>query len=258
MKRGHLIALTLIVGSVGAIAVWFAFAVGMMSSHQPTTPLTVAAERGDAAQVRKLIAAGVDLNERDHSGYTALVWAARNGNTEVAKALIEARADMNERDCAINGWTPLMHAIHKNNNEMARLLIDRGADVNARAGKCTAKLSESGATALIHAAAEDNTELVRLLLAKGANPYAEYDSANALSKAVGGALDFSRPDDKQCPTETVKALLASAPDLNLRNGLWDRKSVFVARHKGCTEMVSLLEQRMNVLAAKGGKGGEHN
>jgi ankyrin repeat protein len=251
MKGRNVIAGILIVLSLWAVTVWFVFTSGVMRTHEPTTPLTVAAERGDAAQVRTLIASGVDLNERDKMGYTALVWAARNGSTEVANALIEARADMNARDCAVNGWTPLIHAIHKNNNEMARLLIDRGADVNARAGKCTDKLIESGATALLHAAGEDNTEIVRALLDKGADPYAEYDRENALSRAVAGAMDFSRPDDKQCPTETVKALLESAPDLTTKRTVWDRKSVFVARHKGCTELVSLLEQRKNVLAAKG-------
>jgi ankyrin repeat protein len=253
MKLRNLIAVTLIAVSLLAVAVWFVFASGITRSHEPTTPLTVAAERGDAAQVRELITSGVDLNERDKSGYTALVWTARNGSTEVAKALIEARADMNARDCAANGWTPLIHAIHKNNNEMARLLIDSGADVNARAGKCTDKLIESGSTALLHAAGEDNTEIVRALLAKGADPYAEYDRENALSRAVAGAMDLSRPDDKQCPTETVKALLESAPALTTKRTVWDRKSVFVAKHKGCTELVSLLEQRKTVLAAKGGE-----
>jgi ankyrin repeat protein len=250
MKSKNLIAGLLIVGSLWAVTVWFVFKFVVTSSDEPTTPLTVAAERGDAAQVRKLIAAGADLNERDKMGYTALVWAARNGNTEVATALIEARADMNTRDCAANGWTPLIHAIHKNNNEMARLLIDRGADVNARAGKCTEKVIEDGATALLHAAGEDNTEIVRTLLTKGANPYTEYDRENALSRAVAGALDFSRPDDKQCPTETVKALLDHAPELTTKRTVWDRKSVFVARHKGCTALVNLLEQRKSALAAK--------
>ncbi|HEV7903914.1 MAG TPA: ankyrin repeat domain-containing protein [Pyrinomonadaceae bacterium] len=253
MKGRNVVAGILIVLSLCAVTVWFVFTSGIIGSQQPTTQLTVAAERGDASQVRKLIASGVDLNERDKSGYTALVWAARNGSTEVAKTLIEAHADMNARDCAANGWTPLIHAIHKNNNEMARLLIERGADVNAKAGKCTEKLVEEGASALLYAAGEDNTEIVRALLAKGADPYAEYDSENALSRAVAGALDFSRPDDKQCPTETVKVLLESAPDLSTKRTVWDRKSVFVARHKGCTEVVSLLEQRKHALAAKGGE-----
>jgi ankyrin repeat protein len=249
MKGRNLLAAILIVVSLWAVTVWGVFAFGLLGGNQPTTELTVAAERGDADQVRKLVAAGVDLNERDESGYTALVWAARNGSTEVATALIEAHADLNARDCTANGWTPLIHAIHKNNNEMAHLLIESGADVNAKAGKCTDKLIESGASALYHAAGEDNTEIVRALLAKGADPYAEYDSSNALSKAVAGALDFSRPDDKQCPTETVKALLEHAPKLTTKRTVWDRKSVFVARHKGCTELVNLLEQRKSALAA---------
>jgi ankyrin repeat protein len=111
-------------------------------------------------------------------------------------------------------------------------------------------LIESGSTALLHAAGEDNTEIVRTLLAKGADPYTEYDSANALSKAVAGVMDLFRPDDKQCPTETVKALLDHAPELTTKRTVWDRKSVFVARHKGCTELVNLLERRKRVLAAK--------
>ena len=253
MKGRNVAAGILIVLSLWAVTVWFVFTSGIMRGHEPTTPLTVAAERGDAAEVKKLIAAGADLNERDKSGYTALVWAARNGSTEVAEPLIEARADMNARDCARNGWTPLIHAIHKNNNEMARLLIERGADVNAKAGKCTEKLVEEGASALMHAAGEDNTEIVRALLAKGADPYAEYDSENALSRAVAGAMDFSRPDDKQCPTDTVKALLDHAPDLTTKRTVWDRKSVFVARHKGCMVMMELLEQRESALATKGGE-----
>lgn len=253
MKGKNLIAVTLIVVSLWAVTVWFVFASGVVGGYEPDTALTVAAERGDADQVKKLIAAGVDLNERDKSGYTALIWAARNGNAEVAKALIEARADMNVRDCAANGWTPLIHAIHKNNNEMASLLIERGADVNAKAGKCTENVIEEGSTALHHAAGEDNTEIVRALLAKGADPLTEYDRENALSRAVAGAMDFSRPDDKQCPTETVRALLEHAPALTTKRTVWDRKSVFVARHKGCTELVNLLEQRKIALAAKGGE-----
>ncbi|HLL14380.1 MAG TPA: ankyrin repeat domain-containing protein [Pyrinomonadaceae bacterium] len=250
MKGKNLIAGILVVVSLWAVVVWLVFASGIAERPEPTMPLTVAAERGDAALVRKLIAAGADLNERDKSGYTALVWAARNGNTEVAQALVEARADMNARVCARNGWTPLIHAIHKNNTDMARLLIESGADVNAKAGNCTEKSVENGATALWHAAGEDNAEVVKALLAKGANPHAEYDSATALSKAVAGAMDFSRPDDKQCPTATVKALLAHAPDLTLKRSLWDRKSIFVAKHRGCTEMVKLLEERKQALAAK--------
>ena len=215
-------------------------------SHHPSTALTIAAERGDTEQVRKLIAAGADVNEKDRSGYTALMWAARKGHTEIARALVEARADMNVRDCASAGWTPLMHAIHKNQNELARLLIERGADVHAAAGDCRERKIEGGKTALAYAAANDNAELVKVLLARGANPYGMHGADSALSYAIAGTLDVDHLGDGKCPTETVKALLERAPDLNLRGDIWDRKSVFIAKQKGCTELVALLERHQSM------------
>jgi len=213
----------------------------------PTTALTIAAERGDAAEARRLIAAGADVNERDKAGLNALMWAARNGDTEIAKLLINARADLNARDCASAGWTPLMHAIHKNQNDLARLLIERGADVNAAAGDCREHQAEGGKTALAYAAANDNAEIVKALLAHGANPYGMHGAESALSYAVAGTLDIDHLMDGKCPTETVKALLERAPDLNLRGDIWNRKAIFIAKQKGCTEFVALLEKHGSML-----------
>jgi ankyrin repeat protein len=213
----------------------------------PTTALTIAAERGDAAKVRKLIAAGANVNEKDEAGYTALMWAARKGNMEIARALVEARADLNVRDCASAGWTPLMHAIHKNQNDLAHLLIERGADVNATAGDCREHQAEGGKTALAYAAANDNAEIVKALLVRGANPYGMHGADSALSYAVAGTLDIDHLMDGKCPTETVKALLERAPDLNLRGDIWNRKAIFIAKQKGCTEFVALLEKHGSML-----------
>lgn len=240
MKRRNLI--------VASLSACLLLTLAACQSHRPSTALTVAAERGDAAQVKKLIAEGADVNEKDRMGYTALTWAARNGSMEVAKALIEARADMNARDCAKNGWTPLMHAIHKNNNEMAGLFIERGADVNAKAGDCRERTIENGKTALAYAAGENNAQIVRALLAKGANPYGMHGSSSVLSDAVAAAMHSDLPDDKKCPTETVKALLERAPDLSMQGDMWDRATIFFARHKGCTELVDMLEKRRSMLS----------
>ncbi|MDQ1613358.1 MAG: uncharacterized protein QOG00_3289 [Pyrinomonadaceae bacterium] len=226
--------------------------VSACKNHHPSTALTIAAEHGDAAQVKQLIAAGADVNERDQSGYTALMWAARNGNTEVARTLVEARADLNVRDCASTGWTPLMHAIHKNQNDVGRLLIERGADVNAPAGDCRASNNEGGMTALSYAAANDNAQIVQALLAKGANPYGMHGAESALTYAVSGTLDIDHLGDSKCPTETVKALLERAPDLSLQGDLWDRKAIFIARQKGCTELLSMLEKRKSMLGLNQG------
>ena len=220
--------------------------------HQPSTALTIAAERGDTAQVKSLIAAGADVNEKDRAGFTALMWAARNGHTEITRALVDARADVNMRDCASAGWTPLMHAIHKNQNDLARLLIERGADVNASAGDCHERKAEGGKTALAYAAGNDNAEIVKVLLAKGANPYGMHGAKSALTYAVAGTLDVDQLADGKCPTETVKALLERAPDLNLQGDIWDRKAIFIAKQKGCTELVALIEKHKSMLGANQG------
>jgi len=236
MKRNLIIAIT---------GLMFLMLAGC--TRLPTTALTIAAERGDAAEVRRLIAAGANVNEKDEAGYTALMWAARKGNMEIARALVEARADVNVRDCASAGWTPLMHAIHKNQNDLARLLIERGADVNAAAGDCREHKAEGGKTALAYAAANDNAEIVKALLARGASPYGMHGAESALSYAVAGTLDIDHLMDGKCPTETVKALLERAPDLNLRGDIWNRKAIFIAKQKGCTEFVALLEKHGSML-----------
>jgi len=216
--------------------------------NSPNTPLTIAANNGNTAEVQRLVMQHVDVNERDNNGYTALMWAARNGHTEVMKSLLDAGADMNLRDCATNGWTALIHAIHKNENKAASLLIDQGADVNARAGGCQEVAAEGGMTPLMFAAVYDNTEIVRALLAKGADPYAESNGTNALSYAVAGgafgaAVDIDRASTNTCSVTTVKALLEKAPDLKMQNGLYNRTALFLTKHKGCSEVVNLIEGR---------------
>jgi hypothetical protein len=243
MKHLRVIVGSLVVAGLGGVLLLLAFA---RNPQQPTAPLSRAATGRDAAQIKKLIAQGADVNARDEAGLTALMWAAREGDTEAARLLIDARADLDVRDCASAGWTPLMHAIHKKQNDLARLLIERGADLNARAGDCREGTDAGGKTALDYAAANDNAEIVKALLARGANPYGMHGAKNALSYAVAGTLDVDHLADGKCPTETVKALLERAPDLNLQGDLWDRKSIFVAKQKGCTELVALLERHRSM------------
>jgi hypothetical protein len=244
MKHLKFIIGILLVGGLGGILLLLVVA---RRPQPPATPLSLAATGGDAAQIRKLIAEGADVNAPDKHGQTALMWAARKGDVEAARLLVDARADLDVRDCTSAGWTPLMHAIHKNQNELALLLIERGADVNARAGDCRERTSQSGKSALDYAAAHDNAEIVKALLARGANPYGMHGAKSALSSAVAGTLDINHLADGKCPTETVKALLERAPDLTLQGDIWDRKAVFLAKQIGCTELVAMLEKRRSML-----------
>lgn len=208
--------------------------------------LTQAVEQGDAAAVKRLIAAGEDIKARD-GGSTPLAFAARAGDAEVINALLDAGADVNARDCASNGWTPLMHAIHKYHDEAARTLVERGADVNGRAGDCAERLVENGVTPLMFAAKYDNAEMVKFLLERGADARATYDGDNALSFAVaGGSLgrltDIDRAATHPCPVETVKLLLGKAPDLNIKRSVLNHSMLYVVKRK-CPDVARLLEGR---------------
>ena len=240
MRRLLLIASGLIVVGIVAAAVMMT---GARRSRLAETDLTKAAERGDAAAVRSLAARGEDVNARD-KGYTPLAFAARAGDAEAVNALLDAKADPNLRDCA-QGWTPLIHAIHKHQSAAARALVLRGADVNARAGDCGQHLVESGMTALMYAAMYDDPELVKLLLERGADPHAEYDGANALTHAVGGAalgklVDIDRAASRPCPVETVRLLLAKAPDLRIKRSVFDRATSAILKTK-CPAVARLLD-----------------
>ena len=199
------------------------------------TSLSLAAAKGDYASVMALLGQGVDPNDMDSQGFTPLMWAARYGHEEIIKSLCEAGADLNATDTGSNHWTALIHAIHKRQNRAAILLMGSGADVNAKA--------RGGATALMVAAGYGNTEMVKVLLDHGADPYAEAsDGVSPLTNAVSGAWDIDSPFAGLCHTETVKTLFRAAPDLSLGDSFPSRVALWLARKKGCNEIVSIIEK----------------
>lgn len=243
MKR-----LLVVAGLLAVALVAVAFFVSRRGRIGPAaTELARAAERGDAARLKALAAAGADVNARDTGGLPPLAFAARSGDEAAVGVLLDAGADPNLRDCARHGWTPLMHAIHKHRTAAARALVEGGADVNARAGGCSEEPAGSGETPLMYAAMYDDAELVKFLLERGADPRAAHEGSNALSYAVGGGAlgklaDLDRAAANPCPAETVKALLAKAPELEVGGGPADRATLYVLKQK-CPQMAALLEGR---------------
>ncbi|EGY53092.1 ankyrin repeat domain-containing protein [Neisseria shayeganii] len=67
--------------------------------------LHAAAWAGKVSRVRRLLAAGADVNWRDSSGETALSGAASWGEDAVVRCLLAAGADPAVREC--NGRSPL-------------------------------------------------------------------------------------------------------------------------------------------------------
>ena len=79
--------------------------------HTPVQagPIHDAAKAGDAQQVERLIAEGVDVDEKDIADKTALLWAADAGQMDVVQVLVAKGANVNARD--FSDWTPLMFAV---------------------------------------------------------------------------------------------------------------------------------------------------
>ena len=124
------------------------------------TPLSTAAEGGNAAIVKSLIKAGADLECRDSVGQTPLWTAVSSGHTAVTKALLDAGADMNAR--SDEGLTMLANAAWMEEKGVLDLLLKRGADPNASDGQSP--------PALLWAVAQGSLAIAKQLLKSGADP----------------------------------------------------------------------------------------
>ena len=127
------------------------------------TPLTVAAEKGNAPIAKLLIERGANLEEKGHWQHTPLMTACLNSNMDVARLLLEAKADVN----ALGGWNDgnaLWQAVSSSSpssGALVQLLLQHGVNVNQQ--DC------DGNTCLHFVCTEGNIELVLLLAAAGAD-----------------------------------------------------------------------------------------
>jgi TonB family protein len=176
--------LTLSIGCSLALAACHHEGTAPLRSDVPgSTPLMVAAAKGDAASVTRLLQRGARVNEADKDGYTALHRASHCGDIQVIKTLIAAGADVNAK--TKENVTPLLISIDMGcpKTEVTRALIEAGADVN---------VAESGGdTAIVIAATETSFDVMRELLKRGANPNAQgMGGETALHyAAMNGLLD---------------------------------------------------------------------
>ena len=90
--------------------------------------LHFAAQNGDIARVRQLLADGRSPNGFDEIAKTPLHYAAENGHIDIMRVLLEAGADVNANEEARIGNTPLRDVADKCSLAVATLLVDAGAD----------------------------------------------------------------------------------------------------------------------------------
>ena len=123
--------------------------------------LMTAVKANDSAQVRRLIAAGVDVNAADAGGDIPLIMAAYLGHTEITRLLLEAGADVTAVDSGMKA-TALHAAAYAGRTEPARLLIQHGVAIDAQG-------PYNGYTALHDAIWQNNVETARVIVEAGAD-----------------------------------------------------------------------------------------
>jgi ankyrin repeat protein len=161
------------------------------------TPLMYAAAVGSPQMMRRLIAAGADVNARNGFQATAPIWGAND--LQKSRVLIENGADVNAR--SKQGRTPLLIAAAQAGNvETVRLLLKKGAD--------PAKRDAANRSPLLEAAAANDTATVKLLLDRGED--VKIRNAGGFTPLVYAAGYGS--------AALVKALLDRGADVNAQTG----------------------------------------
>ena len=98
--------------------------------------LMAAVTKGDVDEVRRLVIAGADVDERFpivngfNDAHTPLLVAARDGHVQIVRVLLEAGADVNAVEPTF-GAVPLHKAVYNGHAESTRLIADRpGVDLD--------------------------------------------------------------------------------------------------------------------------------
>ena len=127
-----------------------------------------------AALLKALLAAGIDIDARNARGLTALQEAVIHGNASAATALLQGGAKPEPADS--QGFTMLHQAAMRNNAQLIPVLVAAGINVD--------DVNQRGETALHLAAEHGHGETVVALLDAGADPMlADQNDRTAISRA---------------------------------------------------------------------------
>jgi len=151
MKK--LIAITLL-SITGICSHLYAMQPAVQQMKLGTNELIEASKKGNSELVKKLLAAGINVNAQVGIGMTPLIMATASGHKNIVKILLDAKADPH--------WgSPIVTASEKGYKEIVQMLLNAGANVNAPGG-----LDQ---TALMVATIMNHKDIVQMLLDAGAN-----------------------------------------------------------------------------------------
>ena len=101
---------------------------GCGPSHDLTTPLHLACEKGKVDVVRLLLDKGAAVDRADKDGATPLWIACQKGHVDAARLLLEKGAEADR--ARADGTTPLGMACRYEHGDVEELLRANGAQVN--------------------------------------------------------------------------------------------------------------------------------
>jgi hypothetical protein len=164
---------------------------------------------------RRMLEAGVHVNETGGYLGTALKAASLGGHVEVVKLLLEHGAHVNLRA----GRQPL--PIVGASLEVTKLLLDHGANVDAG--------GESHDSAIFDACISGEVEVLKLLLQRGVNMDVVDEESGSLIQVASAHGHI----------EVIKLLLAHGADVNAREGM-SYPPLDIAIEQGNRQLAELL------------------
>ena len=136
-----------------------------------------AAEAGDVAIIKSLLALGFSIDGRNDTGLTPLMMSAANGKLQAVKCLLKQGADPSLQDN--RGWNVLHFASRGGNPEVIELMLSHVPNIDSR--------TKMSSTPLMIAAVNDKLQAVKCLLEQGADPsLQDNDGWNMLHYASRG------------------------------------------------------------------------
>jgi ankyrin repeat protein len=171
-----------------------------------STALHHAVYRGDVEMVNLLVRSGANVKAATRAGSTPMWLASINGDAKVLSLLLESGADANEK--LPLGRTPLMIASRTGNVGAMTVLLDEGANVNARE-------TQRGTTALMWAADEGHAPAIKLLIDRGADLKAQSSPA---PRGRGPALGKANDPRKQVAAQGAARAAGQPSSLNFGGG----------------------------------------
>jgi hypothetical protein len=179
---------------------------GADESQLAWTPLIRATALGSVDDMRRLLAAGAPIDERDEWFRSAWLIALQSGDIAKAQLLREHGADIHALGhCA---HPPLFYAIECHRSAMLRWLLDMGFDVE--------QTDQFGTTPLIFAAESGCMEAIELLLSAGAQIDRLHNGSTALGSAPAREMVLrllgAGADPQHLAQEGRRALVGLPPE----------------------------------------------